>query len=234
MKTLTKKILALGLTATMAAGFATACTSEPSETSVSADAGVTQGVSLGGWQVENKAITEEQAAFDKAMETITGVNYEPCILLASQVVSGKNYCFLCKATVVTPDAKPTYKLVYVYEDTAGNAEVLNIADLALPGYTDGEVVGGWSYADSPAITDEIEGIMDAVTGSLLGAEYEPVAVIGTQVVSGTNYAILCAITTVTENPVTNFEMVYVYENLEGNCEITSTEAVDIAGLAAAN
>lgn len=234
MKTLTKKILALGLTATMAAGFATACTSEPSETSVSADAGVTQGVSLGGWQVENKAITEEQAAFDKAMETITGVNYEPFVLLASQVVSGTNYCYLCKATVVTPDAKPTYKLVYVYEDTAGNAEVLNIADLALPGYTDGEAVGGWSYADSPAITDEIEGIMDAVTGNLLGASYEPVAVIGTQVVSGTNYAILCAITTVTENPVTNFEMVYVYENLEGNCEITSTEAVDIAGLAVAN
>ena len=232
MKSFTKKLIALGITATLVAGFATACTSEPSDVSV--DAGVTQGVSLGGWQVTEPGITAEaQTAFDKAMENLTGVDYEPCSVLATQVVSGTNYCFLCKATVVYTDAKPTYKLVYVYADTAGNAEILNIADLPLPGYTDEQVTGGWEYAESPEITAEITEIVTAATGNMLGAEYEAAALIGTQVVSGTNYAILCRITTVVENPVTNYEMVYIYKDLDGNCEITTTEAVDIAGLAVA-
>ena len=86
---------------------------------------------MGGWSVaENNAVTEEQKAiFDKAVEKLLGVNYEPVAYLASQVVAGMNHCFLCKATVVSPDAVPAFKLVYIYEDLEGNATVTNIADL---------------------------------------------------------------------------------------------------------
>ena len=54
-------------------------------------------------------MTEEQkAVFDKAVEKLLGVSYEPVTYLGSQVVAGQNHCFLCKATVIYPDAKPTY------------------------------------------------------------------------------------------------------------------------------
>ena len=86
---------------------------------------------LGGWTVaEENGITEDlQAVFDKAMEKLMGVSYEPVAYLGSQVVAGLNHCFLCKATVIYPNAAPAYKLVYIYQDLEGNAEILNIADL---------------------------------------------------------------------------------------------------------
>ena len=85
----------------------------------------------GGWAVAEKTeITEDlQAVFDKAMEKLMGVSYEPVAYLGSQVVAGLNHCFLCKATVIYPNAAPAYKLVYIYQDLEGNAEILNIADL---------------------------------------------------------------------------------------------------------
>ena len=86
---------------------------------------------VGGWTVaENSEVAEDQkAVFDKAVEKLLGVNYEPVAYLASQVVAGVNHCFLCKATVVSPNAAPAYKLVYIYQDLQGNATVTNIADL---------------------------------------------------------------------------------------------------------
>lgn len=86
----------------------------------------------GGWfaTTDVAITTEAQAAFDKALEGFVGVDYEPIDLLATQVVAGTNYCFLCRSTVVVPDAVPSYSLVYIYEDLQGNAEILGIKDIA--------------------------------------------------------------------------------------------------------
>ena len=88
---------------------------------------------LGGWSVaESTEITEEQkAVFDQAVEKLIGVGYEPVAYLGSQVVAGTNHCFLCKATVVYPDAVPSLVLVYVYENLEGGAEVTQITDIDL-------------------------------------------------------------------------------------------------------
>lgn len=57
--------------------------------------------------------------------------YEPVAYLGSQVVAGLNHCYLCRPTVVYPDAQPSWKLVYVYEPLEGPAEINLIADLDL-------------------------------------------------------------------------------------------------------
>ena len=87
----------------------------------------------GGWEAaEDNGITDEQRSlFEKAMEGLIGVNYEPIAYMGSQVVAGLNHCFLCKATVVYPGAQPSYKMVYIYEALDGHAEVLDITDVAL-------------------------------------------------------------------------------------------------------
>ncbi len=88
---------------------------------------------VGGWTIsEDAALTDEaRAAFEKAMEGFTGVGYEPLALIGTQLVSGTNYCILCEARVIVPDAAPYYALVYVYADLKGGAEILNIAALNL-------------------------------------------------------------------------------------------------------
>ncbi len=91
----------------------------------------------GGWNIaENTEISEERkAVFEKAMTDLVGVSYEPVAYLGSQVVAGTNHCFLCKATIVYPNAVPSLVLIYIYEDLQGNTEILNIADLDIAGFS---------------------------------------------------------------------------------------------------
>lgn len=85
----------------------------------------------GGWTpAADFTVTEErQAIFDKGVEALLGVNYVPVAYLGSQVVAGTNHVFLAQATVVYPDAQPTYVLIYLYEDLQGQVTLLNVADL---------------------------------------------------------------------------------------------------------
>ena len=85
----------------------------------------------GGWAVaDHSEVTEEEkAVFDQAMDRLTGVNYEPIAYLGHQLVSGTNHCFLCRATVVYPNAVPKLVLVYIYQDLSGNTKITNIVDL---------------------------------------------------------------------------------------------------------
>ncbi len=67
---------------------------------------------------ESIEMTDEVTAlFDQAMKTLVGVNYEPlCFLGEKEGI----YCILCRATVVYPDAKPYYTLVYINETGISN------------------------------------------------------------------------------------------------------------------
>lgn len=110
-----KKIVAILLVLTLLTG--TACTVAE--------------MMMGGWRVaEDNTLTDQRReVLDKALSGLLGVSYEPVAYLGSQVVAGSNHCYLCRATVVAPDAQPTLKLVYVYEDLQGNASIHHIADL---------------------------------------------------------------------------------------------------------
>lgn len=111
-----KKILALLIVSLMLLGIAGASAETPLS---------------GGWSVaEVSGISgENRSVFDRATEELLGVDYEPIAYLGCQVVAGLNHCFLCRATLVYPDAVPALVLVYIYEDLSGNAEITNIADL---------------------------------------------------------------------------------------------------------
>ena len=60
---------------------------------------------------------EVTAACDKAMDGLTGVGYEPVGYLGEK---DGVYCVLCRATVIYPDAKPYYALVYVSDEGLQN------------------------------------------------------------------------------------------------------------------
>ena len=63
-------------------------------------------------------LTEEiLAMFEKAIDSLTGVNYTPVAVLG---VLDDTYCILCKAAVVYPDAKPYNVLMYVNGDGIQN------------------------------------------------------------------------------------------------------------------
>ena len=83
----------------------------------------------GGWQTaEDPAITEEEMdIFSQAVGDDTAQEYEPLMLLSTQVVAGTNYCFL--ARTVSADAAPEYVYVYIYKDLSGNVEILDVQNI---------------------------------------------------------------------------------------------------------
>lgn len=82
------------------------------------------------------------------------------------------------------------------------------------------IAGGWTKPDSPEITDEVKSVLEKATSELDGADYAPVAYLGSQVVAGTNHLILCKVTPVVPDAVPTYALVTVYEKLDGGAEVT--------------
>ena len=180
---------------------------------------------VGGWSAaESPEVPDEiKALLEKAAEGMVGAEYEPVAYLGSQVVAGTNYRLLCRITPVVPDAVSHYGIVTLYEDLDGNVSITDIFDSQAEGEAlSGELSGAWENPESPVVTDEAKAALDKALEKLTGAEYEPIALLATQLVSGTNYSILCEVTPVVPDAASSFVIVHVYQDLEGNAEITDT------------
>ena len=65
-------------------------------------------------------------ALDRAEQKNGQKKYENISLLATQIVSGTNYCIFCRETEADP---MRYLLVYVYEDNSGGADIISTQPL---------------------------------------------------------------------------------------------------------
>ena len=85
----------------------------------------------------------------------------------------------------------------------------------------GKLLGGWEITEAVEgkLTPEAKAAFDKAMNGLVGASYVPVALLGTQVVAGINYCILCQITPVVPDAVPSWALVYIYADLEGNAKI---------------
>ena len=240
MKNFTTKLLTLGISAILLTGCLTACKVNnngkiDANVKINGEEVINTEIQIGGtgsWQyAESSAVTPElEKYFKEAISKIDGYSHIPVALLATQVVAGTNYCFLCTSTIQANTAAKEMRIAYINVDPSGNAEFLNDDMILLPGIGEGgDKVGGWSYAESTEITDDMKKVMEKATETLTGATYEPVAYIGSQVVAGTNHAILCkCLPSVPASDVkAQYVLVYVYEDLQGNCQITETTDIEI-------
>lgn len=218
-----------------------ACTAK-TETTKPEEPEIGSGMIAGGWTVfadETVAPLPEDAqkAFDKATEQLVGVGYTPVALIGQQVVAGMNYAILCKAETITAEPETTLKVLIIYADLEGNASITNIADFVIADYTNDTtepaemLAGGW-YAPKefqvPNLPAEAQKAFDKASDGFVGSGIFPLALLGTQVVAGTNYAFLCRVEPVVLDPIPSIEVVIVYEDLEGNASFTSFTTVNAA------
>ncbi len=92
------------------------------------------------------------------------------------------------------------------------------------------LLGGWTPAEDPTVTEEVKTLLDKATFELLGVTYKPVAYLGSQVVAGTNHAILCQALVVSPDAQPYFVIVYVYEDLQGNVSLLNIADFDVGAL----
>lgn len=96
------------------------------------------------------------------------------------------------------------------------------------GSTADQTLGGWEILDAESVLSADESaIFEKAAEGWTGAEFDPVAVIATQVVAGTNYCFLAKVTAVTATPESHYAFVYVYADLEGNAKISGTKDIEI-------
>lgn len=89
-----------------------------------------------------------------------------------------------------------------------------------------DVVGGYVEAEDVELTEELIDIFNKGLEGLLGASYEPVELVATQVVAGTNYKFL-ANGTKTTNPVTKGTYyITIYKDLQGNIKLLDIETIE--------
>ena len=88
--------------------------------------------------------------------------------------------------------------------------------------------GGWTAAESPAVTEDVTAALNAATEGLVGCSYEAVALLGSQIVAGTNYCILCKLTPVVPDAVPHYALVYVWQKLDGGAELLAVEDIELA------
>ncbi|MBQ3329659.1 MAG: hypothetical protein IJG87_00605 [Ruminococcus sp.] len=226
-----KRITAIILIGLMAAASLAACgqqaSTQATEAAIATEASGEEAISGGYTAPASPVVTDEvKTLLSKATEGQDGVGYTPVALLGTQVVAGTNYLILCKTAPVTADAQSTYALVTVYEDLNGNAQITEVqqstAEAPVTAEDGSTLSGGYTEPETPVVTDESKSAMSKATEGLDGASYEAKALLGTQVVAGTNYKLLCTVTPVTENPVSEYAVVTVYEDLNGSAEISET------------
>ena len=89
------------------------------------------------------------------------------------------------------------------------------------------LVGAYAIPETPGITQEARAAFDAATAELCGCTYELVALLGTQVVAGTNYRLLCTAASVIPDAQTSYVLMTVYADPDGNAEITAIDGIDV-------
>lgn len=234
MKTTISALLIVALLLCSICMFA-ACKSESSVEDLSETLETSAAPITGGWTIpdepEQAVLSEEQAtAFELATAELTGASYTPLACIGTQVVAGCNYAYLCKTTLVTDPPASKLCVVKVYQDLEGNASILDVVDINVEDYTENSEIdftadnlaGGWMpTTEAGKLPEEVQTAFDKATEELTGVGYTPLCLMGSQVVAGANYAILCTATQVTAEPASALAVVTVYADLEGGAEITS-------------
>lgn len=107
----------------------------------------------------------------------------------------------------------------VMNDTESLSEAESLAD--------GNMLGAWELPDDLALTKEAKDAFGKAMEGLTGVSYVPVALLGTQIVAGTNYSILCRSTVVYPGAETTYAIVYIYEDLEGQASILRIQNLEL-------
>ena len=199
---------------------------------------------VGGWEtvLTDKQVgldEEELKLFNSAKEKYVGVDLEPIAVLGTQVVAGTNYMFLAKGTPVVQNPETSYKIVIIYKDLQGNASITKVSDFDYTKYINKNIendskklMGGWTVSSTGKLNmlddEELEASWEKATETLTGISYNPIAIVGKQIVSGTNYAILCYAKASANELPESIYLVTFYKDLNGNQEITYQSYVDLS------
>lgn len=150
----------------------------------------------GSWDVKivtNGMPQKVATAFSALAEQLIGAEYEPIAYLGSQVVNGTNHAVLAKQILTTGrDTTNVVILIFNEKPNAMEATLVSI-DRVVEG---GAALGGIKINPQVEIPAEAKAAWEEAFGAWVGTKLEPIALLGTQVVKGTNFIFAATVTPV--------------------------------------
>jgi len=145
--------------------------------------GITLGGKYGGYELINQPATsmpqDLASGFYIAQEGFVDSSFEPIYIVGKQVVNGINYFVIAEQTLVIEHQHPIKRIVGM---------VINIPPKSIGG-KNAKIIDIVT-SEVPRIPVEIEKPLKEELAKLVGANNKPIALIGTQVVKGTNYFVV--------------------------------------------
>ena len=107
---------------------------------------------------------------------------------------------------------------------------LLLSSFIIPAFAEEPLLGAW-YANVDHPTEIPQDVLDAfnaATENMTGCVYKPIALLGTQIVAGTNYCFLCETTVVVPDAQPGYALVYVFDGLEGEHELLRVQEIEFS------
>ena len=82
--------------------------------------------------------------------------------------------------------------------------------------------GGWFAPETYKVPKEAVDALVKASEHVVGASYHPVLLLGTKVVAGINYCMLCEVTPVTENAESHYAIVILSQGVGGTTSVLET------------
>ncbi len=91
------------------------------------------------------------------------------------------------------------------------------------------VLGGWNIDEMKPcnLPQKAQSAFTAITGGLVGAEYQPVLYVGSQIVNGVNYCILAVQTLMTQNAEKRLVKMVINVSSSGAISLVSVSGISI-------
>ena len=169
---------------------------------------------MGGWNIDvtiDKMPQKVATAMGKLSEALIGAEYEPIAYLGSQVVNGVNHAVLAEQ-IVTTGRDTNNIVVLIFNEKPGE---MNLSLVSIERVVEsGAAFGGTVVDVKTDLDDEIMDIWDEAFEDRVGLKATPFALLGTQMVKGTNYIFAAEVESVTLNPVKNVILVVVNDMMQ--------------------
>ena len=143
------------------------------------------------------------------------------VLATGMAAASFTGCTAKSTTATELPVSTTVATETVTEIETADEPIVDETDIALETVTaEDELVGGWVKSESPKLTDKVKAYFAKAFPDGTNTFYEPVALLGTQVVSGTNYKILYRkISIGTSDAIDTYGIGTIYVDLQNNVEV---------------
>ena len=169
-------------------------------------------MSVGSWNVSvsvNGMPEKVATAFSEIQGQLLGAEYTPIAYLGSQLVHGTNHAILAEQLLITgKDSKNV--VLMILNELDGKFTIANIERVLVSG---GEL-GGTEIDVKTEIPEVAAKALKDAMGGFIGASIKPFALLGTQVVKGTNYIFAAEVETVTKDSTPKVAIVKANDQLK--------------------